>query len=48
VSQDELHPEEGLITPVGLEEWQNLLNVDGQLEDDLALRKVLLILEPQY
>jgi len=48
VSQDELHPEEGLIAPVGPEEWQNLLNVDGQLEDDLALRKVLLILEPQY
>jgi hypothetical protein len=48
VSQDELHPEEGLIAPVGLEEWQNLLTMDGQLEDDLTLRKVLLILEPQY
>lgn len=48
MSQDELHPEEGLIAPVGLEEWQSLLNVDGQLEDDLTLRKVLLNLKPQH
>jgi hypothetical protein len=42
VSQEELHPEEGLVPPVGQEEWLSLLNEDGQLEDDLALRKVLL------
>ncbi|KDR24295.1 TBC1 domain family member 16, partial [Zootermopsis nevadensis] len=39
VSQDELHPEEGLVPPVGQEEWSSLLNEDGQLEDDLTLRK---------
>jgi hypothetical protein len=41
VSQDELHPEEGLAPPVDQKEWLSLLNEDGQLEDDLTLRKVL-------
>ncbi|KAK7788661.1 hypothetical protein R5R35_013084 [Gryllus longicercus] len=39
VGQDELHPEEGLVPPVGRDMWINLLNEEGQLEDDLTLRK---------
>ncbi|KAJ9577600.1 hypothetical protein L9F63_005787, partial [Diploptera punctata] len=39
VSQEELHPEEGLVPPVDQEAWLSLLNEDGQLEDDLTLRK---------
>lgn len=45
MSQDELHPEEGLVPPVGQDEWLSLLNEDGQLEDDLTLRKVQLMLK---
>ena len=43
MSQEELHPEEGLVPPVDQEAWLSLLNEDGQLEDDLTLRKVSLI-----
>ncbi|XP_067006037.2 TBC1 domain family member 16 [Anabrus simplex] len=49
VSQEELHPEEGLVAPVGQEAWLNLLNEEGQLEDDLILRKGIFFggLEPK-
>ncbi|KAJ8873777.1 hypothetical protein PR048_024611 [Dryococelus australis] len=40
VGQDELHPEEGEMGPVDAAMWLSLLNEHGQLEDDLALRKV--------
>ncbi|XP_063231993.1 TBC1 domain family member 16 [Bacillus rossius redtenbacheri] len=39
VGQDELHPEEGGVAPVDAAAWLGLLNDEGQLEDDLALRK---------
>ena len=50
MSQDELHPEEGLVPPVDQEAWLSLLNEDGQLEDDLTLRKVsqLTVLEISF
>jgi len=40
VSLDELHPEEGTIGVVDLDVWIQVLNPDGQVEDDLTLRKV--------
>ncbi|XP_071443514.1 TBC1 domain family member 16 [Hetaerina americana] len=39
VKEEELHPEEGLIPVVDQEFWSSLLNEEGQIEDDLTLRK---------
>lgn len=41
VSQEELHPEEGRVPPVSPVTWQHLLTPQGQLQDDLALRKAV-------
>ncbi len=41
VGEDELHPEEGQIGIVDLDVWIQVLNPEGQIEDDLTLRKVL-------
>ncbi|CAG2059749.1 unnamed protein product [Timema podura] len=40
VSQKELHPEDGGVAPVDESIWLSLLNEEGQIEDDLVLRKV--------
>nr|CAD7258296.1 unnamed protein product [Timema shepardi] len=40
VSQKELHPEDGRVAPVDESIWLSLLNEEGQVEDDLVLRKV--------
>nr|CAD7407138.1 unnamed protein product [Timema poppensis] len=42
VSQKELHPEDGRVAPVDESIWLSLLNEEGQVEDDLVLRKVKL------
>lgn len=39
VGEDELHPEEGQIGIVDLDVWIQVLNPEGQIEDDLTLRK---------
>ncbi|XP_034242727.1 TBC1 domain family member 16 [Thrips palmi] len=39
VGEDELHPEEGQIGVVDLDVWIQVLNPEGQIEDDLTLRK---------
>nr|CAD7427468.1 unnamed protein product [Timema monikensis] len=39
VSQKELHPEDGRVAPVDESIWLSLLNEEGQVEDDLVLRK---------
>ena len=42
MGEDELHPEEGHIGVVDLDVWIQVLNPEGQIEDDLTLRKVQL------
>lgn len=39
VSRDELHPEEGQVPMITSLAWKDLLNEQGQVEDDLTLRK---------
>lgn len=38
------HPEEGVYGLVTEEIWQQHMNIDGQIEDDFQLRKVILSL----
>ncbi|XP_054283998.1 TBC1 domain family member 16-like isoform X1 [Macrosteles quadrilineatus] len=39
VSESDLHPEEGTVSPISSADWVEMLNCDGQLEDDVPLRK---------
>uniref|UniRef100_A0A1B6D4D2 Rab-GAP TBC domain-containing protein n=2 Tax=Clastoptera arizonana TaxID=38151 RepID=A0A1B6D4D2_9HEMI len=39
VSEHDFHPEEGSVNEVTEEDWKEMLNSVGQLEDDLPLRK---------
>lgn len=45
VNESDLHPEEGTVREVNEEDWNDMLNPLGQLEDDLPLRKVNLCLQ---
>lgn len=36
----ELHPEEEAILPISEDEWFDMFNESGQIENDLLLRKV--------
>ena len=41
ISQLELHPEEGKVPKLTKEMFKNMLNSQGQIEDDLLLRKIV-------
>uniref|UniRef100_A0A915IGJ3 Rab-GAP TBC domain-containing protein n=1 Tax=Romanomermis culicivorax TaxID=13658 RepID=A0A915IGJ3_ROMCU len=41
ISKSEQHPEEGLYEKVAWDFWRSCTNPDGQIEDDLSLRKAI-------
>lgn len=43
VNESDLHPEEGTVREVNEEDWNDMLNPVGQLEDDLPLRKAIFL-----